>query len=717
MDRVVRLLAAGLGADMCSVFTLGNDNYLELSSTWGLASDAVHKVRLHISEGIIGETVRIRSTLYIPNVKDHKSFLYHPEVGEDELCSYLGIPIIRHDEALGVVCLQTVSMRTFSDQETELVEIASLVVGDILEQAKKSELHFDLDTEARSLWKGKIFAQGPSLSGRVLLYGKTKPSYKPLSSLTIEQETDRFLQAVEFLKNSIHGLQSTWNSNELNDHNQDSRNIFETYTMYLEDPSWQERVENYIRRGFTSSASVKNVLQDMEFQFQQLKQDSSPWILEDLRDISQKLFFILQNQKQLIEKGKSNHNVIVVAKHLGPGDLLTLNKYNVKGIILEHGGPSSHVVLLAKSMNIPLLGWAVGITDVVSSTDTILLDTKNETAIINPSLELCKKLTSETHPNSHVPITSTPKLQKNCRNKGYQVLVNLGLMEELSKAGNLHVDGVGLFRTEILFMKEQEFPSTDQQASYYGHLLKIMKGKKCCIRTLDIGSDKHLPYFKPPKEANPALGWRSIRISLDRHTIFRHQLRALIRAANSHGPLDILFPLVCTAEEFFNCRDIYQEELARLNLAKKPPIRLGVMIETPASVMDLVRLKGHVEYLSLGTNDLFQFFFACDRGNPNVAYRYDRTSHSFLLYLKEIREKAHALGMNITVCGDMGSIDGEIQVLAALGYTSFSVMPETAPSLQKELSTFDRSWWEAKVNAYIKNPSLPTFKQYLQHSL
>ncbi len=727
LDRIVRLFSADLSVDVCSLYILTKENFLLLSSTWGLDEQYIHKTRLHISEGLVGEVARTQAPLYVSLAKDHPKFLLKPETGEENLKTFLGIPIVQREKVIGILTFRTKDKRLFEKWEVELLEVSAVVIADIVKKMQKeiqeeNYIFQDISSHTHSIkaFNGQLFSEGSSAYGRALIYGETLPSFKPLSSLSEKESIKQLHKAINILCLSINELKSSWKNDkshmDLDLELESSRQIFDVYTMLLEDPSWKSRIESYIKKGFTPAASALNVQQDMEFQFSKISNTTSAWILEDLKDITQKLLFILQNNKQLSGENLADENIIVVAKSLGPGDLLTLKSFNIKALIIENSGPSSHVVFLARSLGLPVLGWVNKLIENVKPTDYILLDTKKKRVILNPDPQVFSKIQEKERAENKnkETIFSTLKLKNACSQNGYEVFANLGLLEEISKIQSLHVSGIGLMRTEILFMQEPELPSVSAQEIYYGKVISSFKGRHCCIRTLDIGGDKKLPYMNLPAEENPALGWRSIRISLDRLTIFKHQLRALIRSAIAHGPVDILLPFISTAEEFFECKSIYEKEIYALKLDKKPPVNLGIMVEVPSIVADLDRLKGEVDFLSVGTNDFFQFFFACDRNNPNISYRYSNMSYSFLKVLKDLREKAEKLNMSISICGDMASNDKGVQVLAAIGYRKFSVRPSSAAFIQHTLAMLDTVAWEKKMEVFFKEAKYSNFIDFLQ---
>jgi|GEM_PF-1212054 len=724
LDQVTQLLCQVMKVDSCSIYATNDESIFLLAAYGNAGKFSCTKKKWHVSEGLVSDVIRSRVLKQIFLDKDQTGIFLKSIFPERAFKTFLGIPIIRQGKVMGVLVLKTREKRLFPESEIEFLELVSFVTNSIVKGVIKKRIEKPLnmksadgEKQALNFFKGEVFAGGRSAYGRAVLYGAGTPSFKPLSSVTQKEGLKEFYQVVEELQESIKELKEGWihkNKSVVSSGQvRDSEDIFNTYGMLLKDPGWIKRVEGYIKKGFSSSAAVLNVQQDMDLQFSKNSNKSSAWVIEDLADITQKLVFLLQNMELTGKKIQRGEDVIIVAKTLGPGDILALKDYNIKGFVLEEGGPSSHVVLLAQSLGIPALCWVEKVTKEIKDIDYILLDIDKKAAILNPTEKYILEVEKQANSSEEKTIHPTRELQVKCQEKGYDVLVNIGLLEEMEQIQSLHIDGVGLMRTEILFMQAPDFPSVSEQERDYGNIIQALKGRRCCIRTLDIGSDKKLPYVTFAFEENPALGWRSIRRSLDKTTVLKHQLRALIRAAARQGAVDIIFPFISTPEEFFACKRVYEKELDRANLACEPPIRLGVMIEVPSIVEDLERLEGVVDFLSIGTNDLYQFFFACDRNNPNTSFRYSSLNYSFLKMLKNIYEKAKLMNVDISICGDMASQDQGIEALVALGYKKFSVVPFRAGLIQKKLSEMDIDDLKKKMDLFLEQRKNSSFSENL----
>lgn len=712
LEQIVKLVSVAMNVDICSVYSVRKGSIFLLSTTEKLDGRSSDYKKWHISEGLIGNVIRTRVFFQTLLDKNQSGVFLKKQRPEDPLRTFLGIPMVQGEKVIGVLVLKTKEARVFSQLEVELLEVVSIVIHALVKKLGKAleketpKVKCKGETKKGSpLFRGELFSGEKPVHGKVLVYGGVIPSFQPLSSITPEEEIREFRGVIEVMQQSIEELKKRWTYQHKDVIESDKagvpEDIFNAYMMLLDDPSWRQRVEDYICKGFTACAAVLNVQQDMDLHFSKMQSKMSSWMVEDFADITQKIVFLLKNMETSEKKEKNREDFILVAKNLGPGDLLTLKDYNIRGLVLEEGGPSSHVVLLAQSLKIPALCWVEDVAKEVKDTDYILLDVDKKVAVVNPTEQHLLEVEKKASAKEKTAVVSTTTLQSKCHEKGYEVLVNIGLLQEIEQIQNLYVDGVGLMRTEILFMQSSDLPSIAEQERDYSYIIKSLNGCRCCIRTLDIGSDKKLPYVNFSFEENPALGWRSIRRSLDKLTFFRHQLRALIRSSSQYGPIDIIFPFIATAEEFFSCKEIYQEEVRTLKLDKKPSIRLGVMIEVPSIIEELEKLKGEVDFFSIGTNDLYQFFFACDRNNPNTSSRYSTLNYSFLKMLKNIYEKVKDLGLDITVCGDMASNEKGAEALAAIGYRKFSVPPSKASLIQKKLLEINEGAVKKKMNNFL----------------
>ncbi|MDD3669021.1 MAG: phosphoenolpyruvate--protein phosphotransferase [Alphaproteobacteria bacterium] len=693
LDRVVALIAERLRVDACACYILRPGSMLELYATKGLSPDAVHETFLRVGEGLIGEIALQRKPLAFANAWRHKSFVYKPETKEKAFKSLMGVPLVRENRLLGVLSVQTKKIKNFSADIVEVLETIAMVVSDMLASHPAISEQPDAFANNRRKITGipliEGFAQGMTLVHKRIenvahiVDGNAKTEIKKLTQA---------LAGVEREVNKMMALPKT---------NAEQVAIFETYLMFLKDKGWISKMTKIVESGLTAEAAVHRVGLDMS---ERMERMTDPYIRErihDFQDLVNRLIRHLRGRKADADE-KRRRQVILVAHSLGPAELLDYNLKYIKGIVLEEGSQTMHVVIVARSLNIPVICGIKDATHVIPPKTFAALDAISGQLYLNPSDEILDDLKSEmarraivgAHCNQSRALPAVTK-------DGVKIALNInaGLLDDLLVPEGTFYSGIGLYRTELPFMMSQELPGLEAQAETYHKVITKAGHRPVVFRTLDIGSDKVLPYFQQQGEENPAMGWRSIRITLDRRALLRDQLRAFIRASGEK-PLAVMFPMVSATAEFLEAKKTFFLELEReKNAGRKVPkdIKIGTMLEVPSLLFQMDELLKHVDFVSIGTNDLMQFLFAADRGNALIWNRYDTLSPTFLRVLKSVNDACAQAGVPCSVCGEMAGHPLEAVVLVALGFTSLSLNPGKLGAVKAALRTMN----QAETAAYV----------------
>lgn len=741
LDRIVWFLSAAFSSDVVSIYIIPprQKDDLLLYTEKGLKLDSSETITLKIGESAIGEVARLKKTLLIEKLQNYPLFSFNSGFEKDQFSTFLGVPLLYGGKILGVLCLQTRESRSFQEEEIDTLEMVAMTVSEIIlhkilpslsQHQKKIRLHTlkeDTDTFDTKELSNRLL--GVSLSpgiaiGKAVLYSPTFYLHTALTkNKTIEYT--RLKEAFSILDHNLKLLSKKYThllmksegtrEQELLENPQD---ILETYHMFSKDSGWLNRLHKAIDTGLTAEAALQKVYKDMR---KNLLSAHDPFFIEllyDFEDLTHRLVRVLNGDKDVSKPKKYNEDIILFAKNLGPAELLEHYTSHLKGIILEEGSSTSHVSILARSLNIPVLGWVPDLFSHINTDDTIVLDATSGVLFINPPLSVQKAYTQEINLLSQnfekntVPSSSEETFSQSFfsyheegiilskDNIPIELYLNAGLSLDVMHMHSLKARGIGLFRTEIPFMLEEEYPDVATQIKIYKKIIHDAGGKPIIFRTLDIGGDKPLPYFELPKEQNPLMGWRAMRIGLDRPSLFRHQLRALIRASQG-TKLCLMFPMISTISELETAKKYVELEIERERDLKKlipSTLEIGVTIEVPSLTWDLPTLTKQVDFISVGTNDLFQFFFACDRENSIVSQRYDPLCTSFLKLLHSIQQTISRKETPLSLCGEMASRPLEALALLGLGYNRLSVSTSCYLSIKNLIQQTEIK----KVQSFIK---------------
>ena len=707
LDKIVVLIAANMVAEVCSVYVLRVDSTLELYATEGLNRDAVHHTVMRADEGLVGLVASQASAINLSNAQAHPAYSYRPETGEEIYHSFLGVPILRAGNTLGVLVVQNRARRTYSEEEVEALQTTAMVLAEMIASGELSALAPPGAEPAarRSLHlKGKALSEGIAL-GHVVLH-EPRVVVTNFIADDIPKELKHLESAVETLRTHLDELLEHGDVVEGGEH----RDVLEAYRMFAYDRGWVHKLEEAVMTGLTAEAAVERVQSDTRAR---MLRQTDPFLrerLHDLDDLANRLMRQLTGRDHAPSRENLPENAILVARSMGPAALLDYDRKRLRGLVLEEGGPHSHVAIVARALGIPAVGDIDNATGIVDPGDAIIVDGSAGDLQVRPLPDMEAAYAERVRLRARRQQQYLALRDKPCVTKdGEEVtlLINAGLTVDLPHIADTGAAGIGLFRTELQFMVAPNFPRSSEQYALYRTVLDAAGDKPVTFRTLDIGGDKVLPYMRNIEEENPALGWRAIRLGLDRPALLRTQLRALLRAAGGRA-LKIMFPMIATVGEFDQAKELVERELTHLRRhGHKLPaqVEVGSMVEVPSLLYQLDELLEHADFLSVGSNDLVQFLYAVDRGNPRVSGRFDPLSAPVLRALKYIADKGRAHGKPVTLCGELASQPIGALALVAIGYRALSVTPSAVGPVKAMLLDLDCRKTAAFVCSLVEKSS------------
>jgi phosphotransferase system, enzyme I, PtsP len=705
LDRIVREIAQNMVTEVCSFYVLRSDGVLELFATIGLNPSSVHHAQLRLGQGLVGTIASSAQPLNLSDAQSHPAFAYLPETGEEIYHSFMGVPILRAGRTLGVLVVQNRTMRVYRDDEIEALEttgmvLAEMIASGVLTRLAKSGVELDLKKPV-SL-NGLAFNDGVGL-GHVVLH-EPRIVVKDLFAEDTDAETKRLEDALGSLRLSIDDMLERGEVAFEGEH----RAVLEAYRMFAHDRGWVRRLEEAISNGLTAEAAVEKVQSDMRARMTHMTDPYLKERLSDFDDLANRLLRQLMGHDTRSIAETLPRDAIIVARSMGAADLLDYPRDKLRGLVLEEGAGTSHVVIVARAMGIPVAGQVKGVVALSENNDGIIVDGEEGKVHLRPLPELeavyVQKVKFRAGRQAmYRELRDLPSKTKD----GVQIdlMMNAGLMVDLPHLSDSGAGGIGLFRTELQFMVASTFPRTEAQEELYRSVIDEANGKPVTFRTLDVGGDKALPYFKDiPAEENPAMGWRAIRMSLDRPGLFRTQLRALLKAAGGRD-LRIMLPMVTDVSEIAATRQIIEREVQHLSrFAHKLPksFKLGAMLEVPSLLFQLDELMRVVDFISVGSNDLFQFVMAVDRGASHLADRFDPLGVPFLRVLKSIADAGKRNNRPVTLCGEMAGRPILAMALIGLGYRSLSMNAASIGPVKAMLMSLDAVQLEKELSPFLQ---------------
>jgi len=707
LDKIVVLIAANMVAEVCSVYVLRVDSTLELYATEGLNRDAVHRTVLGSDEGLVGLVSSQATAINLSNAQAHPAFAYRPETGEEIYHSFLGVPILRAGNTLGVLVVQNRAKRTYSEEEVEALQTTAMVLAEMIASGELSALALPGAEPAarRSLHlKGMALSEGIAL-GHVVLH---EPRVVVTNYIAddVPKELKHLEAAIETLRTDLDQLLEHGDVIEGGEH----RDVLEAYRMFAYDTGWAHKLQEAVMTGLTAEAAVERVQSDTRAR---MLRQTDPYLrerLHDLDDLANRLMRQLTGRDHAPSRENLPENAILVARSMGPAALLDYDRKRLRGLVLEEGGPQSHVAIVARALGIAAVGEIDNATGIADPGDAIIVDGTAGDVHLRPLPDMEAAYAERVRlrarrQQQYAALRDQPCVTRD--GEEITLMINAGLSVDLPHLTDTGAAGIGLFRTELQFMVAPNFPRASEQYTLYRAVLDAANNKPVTFRTLDIGGDKVLPYMRNIEEENPALGWRAIRLGLDRPALLRTQLRALLRAAGGRS-LKIMFPMIATVSEFDQAKELVERELTHLRRhGHKLPdaVEVGSMVEVPSLLYQLDELLEHVDFLSVGSNDLVQFLYAVDRGNPRVSTRFDPLSAPVLRALNDIAARARAHGKPATVCGELASQPIGALALAALGYRSLSLTPSAVGPVKALLLDLDASKAAEFLYPLIEKPT------------
>jgi len=702
LGEVVHLVAGAMVAEVCSVYLMQSGNVLELFETEGLKKEAVHQTRLEIGTGLVGFIAETSEPLRLRDAQSHRRFSFRPETGEEIYRSLLGVPIQYANRVVGVLVVQNVNWRDYSDEEQDALETVAMGFAEMI--GTGTLVSKEVLTGSVVVPKGPARLSGHRLadgaaSGFAVLHAP-RIEVKQTFADDINLEMQRLDKAILEIQEQIDEMlaQPALAAGE-------SREVMEAFRMFSHDPGWQRRMRDGVQSSLTAEAAVKRAHDQTRTRFRQMPDPYIRARMADMDDLANRLINRLQGETMVFSDTLPDE-IILVARDMGPAELLDFGDARLKAVILEDGSTGSHMAIVARAMNIPVIGRVRGATEVVDPGDQVIVDAEHDQVFIRPEADVVRAFQEidaiRVEEEARLSVLSD-KEAVSLDGQRIDLMCNAGLLLDMQHLDATGADGVGLFRTELHFMVRSRLPRVNEQTDYYRSVLDHAAGRPVIFRTLDVGGDKLLPYIKREKEENPAMGWRAVRISLDQPGLFRTQLRALLMATAGQE-LNVMFPMVADVAEFSGARAVLDKEInqARDRGRELPSdIKVGVMLEVPALAWRLPALLPLVDFISVGSNDLMQFLYAVDRGSTRVSDRYDTLSPAFLSILRRVVRQCDGAEVPLSICGEMAGRPLEALALLGLGFRKLSMRANAVSRVKSVVLSADIPLLQAEMESWL----------------
>jgi len=708
LNQVAQIIGEALDSEVCSIYLL-REGVLELFATRGLDQDAVHVTKMALGEGLVGTIAGQIETLNLAEAASHPDFAYKPETGEDKFHSFAGVPIIRRERAVGVLCVQHTDPHKYADVEIEALQTVAMVLSELIANADLIDASGAASTRPQSTAPVRIpgFKLVDGMARGLAVFHQPRIVIEHTVAEDTEAERHRVYAAFDKMRDQIDRMAREAEFGVAGDHVE----VIQTYKMFAYDEGWARRINEAIDSGLTAEAAIERVQQRTRMRMRQIDDPLLADRMHDLEDLSNRLLRIVSGQLGTAAQMGLRDDAILLARNLGPAELLEYDRRRLKGVVLEEGSLTAHVTIVARAMGIPVLGRVKDVRRLIAEGDLLLLDAGEQSLFVRPTPTMeeafeVKLALSQKRRAAFAALKSVPPVTKD----GHRItiMVNAGLRDDVAALDLTGADGIGLFRTEFQFLVSATLPRREHQLRLYKDVLDAAGDRPVIFRTIDIGGDKALPYLRDDGETeeNPAMGWRALRVALERDGLMKAQARALIEAAAGRT-LNVMFPMVSEPWEFDEAHDLFEKQRVWLgSRGKRLPlaIRYGAMLEVPALAESLDLLLPNIDFLSVGTNDLTQFLFAADRAHPKLAERYDWLSPSILRFLRRVVEPTCAAGVDLAVCGEMGGRPLEAMALVGLGIDRLSITPAAVGPLKAMLRTLDRSAIQKHLAVLLAHP-------------
>jgi phosphotransferase system enzyme I (PtsP) len=716
LDKVVNLIAEAMQSEVCSIYLL-RDNVLELFATHGLRKEAVHVTKLQLGEGLVGSIAAEGRILNLDEAASHPEFVYRPETGEERFHSFAGVPIIRRERAVGVLCVQHTEPRRYEDVEIEALQTVAMVLSELIANAGLIDgptAQTKLASTAPLRLGGQKLVDG--MARGIAVYHQPRVMIEHTVAEDVEAERRRVYSAFTKMREQIDTMAAQAEFGVGGEHDE----ILDTYKMFAYDEGWSRRINEAIDSGLTAEAAIERVQQRTRMRMRQIDDPLLADRMHDLEDLSNRLLRIVSGQLGTAAQMGLRQDAILIARNLGPAELLEYDRRRLKGVILEEGSLTAHVTIVARAMGVPVLGRVRDVRRLVGEGDHLLLDASQSAVYVRPSPTMeeafeAKLSSSVKRRAAYAALRALPPVTKD--GQRITVMVNAGLRDDAAALDLTGADGIGLFRTEFQFLVSATLPRRERQQRLYRDVLDAARDRPVVFRTVDIGGDKALPYMRPEElgEENPAMGWRALRVALERDGLMKAQARALLEAAAGRT-LSVMFPMVSEPWEFDAAKKIFDAQRDWIASRHRPlpaQIRYGAMLEVPALAECLDLLLPRLDFLSIGTNDLTQFLFAADRAHPKLAERYDWLSPAILRFLRRVSIPAREHGIPVTVCGEMGGRTLEAMALLGLGIDRLSITPIAVGPIKAMVRSLDLAKLRVEMDGWLVRPPVNLRKTLL----
>jgi len=707
LGQVVRIVAEALSSEVASIYLL-RDGMLELHATKGLSQAAVHVTRLAMGQGLVGVIAATREPLSLAEAREHPDFAYRPETGEELFHSFAGVPIVRRESAIGVLAVQHLEPRAYDDVEIEALQTVAMALSELIHGAGMVDDADAARARAANSAPGRLAGLKlvDGLARGVAVFHQPRVVIEHTVADDTEAERLRVQTGFRRLREHIDTMMGQAEFSAGDDHHE----VLETYKMFAYDEGWLRRINEAIDTGLTAEAAIERVQARTRARMRSIEDPYLRERLLDLDDLANRLLRIVSGQLGTAAQLGLPGDTILLARNLGPAELLEYDRRFLKGVVLEEGSLTAHVTIVARAMGVPMLGRIRELFGQVSEGDELIVDAGNGALLVRPPIAMVKsydemRAAIARRAKSFARLRDKPAISRDGRR--IQVMMNAGLADDTQALEATGADGIGLFRTEFQFLVSATLPRRERQQALYRHMLDAAGDRPVVFRTVDIGGDKTVPYLSGGEhDENPAMGWRALRLALGRNGLMKVQARALLEAAAGRT-LNIMFPMVSEPWEFAEAKALVEAQralLARQGHALPAHVAYGAMIEVPALIEVLDQLLPMTDFVSIGTNDLTQFLFAADRANPQLADRYDWLSPAILRVIRRIVRAAAAAGKPVTVCGEMGGRPLEALALLAIGIERLSITPAGIGPIKAMIISADLAAASAAMQAWLDAP-------------
>jgi len=718
LSNVVELVAKRLDADACSLYLVdAATDELRLEATIGLYPDAVSQVCLPHGEGLVGLAATTGQPVVTIHAREHSQYKYFPETGEERFDSFMAVPMIVRGATIGVLAVQTIEPRDFDSSEVEIFRTCAQLIAPVVVNARLLALVglSDEDAASQTAERGALEKRASDREAQNIEH-RGIPTSRGIAIGTIfrletplnlerlhytpnsnpKREVQELMDALGEARRELDGMREKLGSK----FGLDLAAVFQTHIQILEDKGFVAKLRREALATGNALTALTNVIGTYRKTFERM---SDPYFRErvnDVEDVGQRVMESLlgeRHQTTTLSKG-----AIVVASNLLPGMFARLEVEKIAAIVSEHGGPTSHGAIFARTLEVPALTGVPGILAAVRPGEMAIVDGGEGLIILSPDEGLLYEY-RRARQRYTVAIEHLDALRERPAEtrdgRSIRLTANVGLVSDLQLVNQHGADGIGLFRTEMLAFAHRGFPGEEEQTELYQRVAKSMAPRTVTIRTLDLGGDKEMPNVSVRLEDNPQLGCRSIRLSLANPGIFKAQLRAIYRASAT-GNVRLMLPMVTSINELRSARVLIAEvlqDLERAGIPYDPNVPIGLMIEVPSAAITAEALARECDFFSIGTNDLTQYTLAVDRGNEHVAHIYDPLHPAVLSLINASVRAASRANIPISVCGEMSSNPLAVPLLVGLGIQELSSAPSAVPLVKEIIRELDFGDLEADV--------------------